>query len=85
MREIPASDAKTHLARLLDAVERGETIAITRHGRRIARIVPERQRRQEDIEAAIANMEALAKEIREQHGPMTIEEILALRHEGHRC
>jgi prevent-host-death family protein len=82
MREIPASNAKTHLARLLDEVERGETIAITRHGRRIARIVPERQRRQEEIDAAITDMKALAKEIREQHGAMTIEEILSLRHEG---
>ena len=60
MREIPASNAKTHLARLLDEVERGETIAITRHGRRIARIVPERQRRQEEIDAAITDMKALA-------------------------
>ena len=40
MREIQASEAKTHLPRLLDEVERGETIVITRHGRAIARIVP---------------------------------------------
>lgn len=84
MREIPASEAKTRLARLLDEVERGETVAITRHGRRIARIVPEKQRRREEIEAAIADMKALAKENREKYGVMTIEEILALRHEGHK-
>ena len=41
MREIQASEAKTHLPQLLDDVERGETIVITRHGRAIARIVPE--------------------------------------------
>jgi len=40
MREIQASDAKTHLPRILDDVERGETVRITRHGRPIARIVP---------------------------------------------
>lgn len=81
MREVPASEAKTHLARLLDAVEHGETVAITRHGRRIARIVPEKQCRREEVEDAIANMNALRKEIA---GKVTLEEILAWRHEGHK-
>jgi prevent-host-death family protein len=45
MREIQASEAKIHLAQLLDEVERGETLVITRHGRAIARLVPETQRR----------------------------------------
>jgi len=40
MRTIPASEAKTHFSRLLDAVEQGETIAITRHGQIIATVVP---------------------------------------------
>jgi prevent-host-death family protein len=47
MRQIQASEARTHLPRLLDEVERGETLIITRHGRAIARIVPEVDRRQE--------------------------------------
>jgi len=37
MREIQASDAKTHLPQILDEVERGETVVITRHGRAPAR------------------------------------------------
>jgi prevent-host-death family protein len=41
MRKIQASEAKVHLRQLLDEVERGETLIITRHGRHIARIVPE--------------------------------------------
>src|SRR5947207_11889830 len=44
-REIPAAEAKARLSELLDAVERGETIAITRHGRRIARLTPDAQHR----------------------------------------
>ena len=40
MREVQASEAKTHLPQLLDDVERGETIVITRHGRAVARLVP---------------------------------------------
>jgi prevent-host-death family protein len=45
MREIQASEAKAHLPRLLDDVERGETLIITRHGKPVARIVPEPDRR----------------------------------------
>jgi prevent-host-death family protein len=33
-------DAKTHLSALLDRVERGETIIITRHGKEVARLSP---------------------------------------------
>ena len=33
MREVQASEAKTHLPQLLDEVEHGETIVITRHGK----------------------------------------------------
>jgi prevent-host-death family protein len=49
MREIQASEAKTHLPHLLDAVERGEIIVITRRGRAIARIVSEAAHRQAEI------------------------------------
>jgi prevent-host-death family protein len=80
MIEIQASEAKTHLPRLLDDVERCTTIAITRHGRRIARIVPETELRREEIAAAIRDIDAL----RGEPGGMTIGEILAARHEGHR-
>jgi prevent-host-death family protein len=84
MREVPTSEAKANFSRLLDEIERGETIAITRYGRRIARLVPEQQYQQKQVDDAIANMKALAKEIREQGGGMTIDEILTLRHEGHK-
>jgi prevent-host-death family protein len=40
MKQVGVYDAKTHLPRLLDAVEQGETILITRHDRPVARIVP---------------------------------------------
>ena len=84
LREVQASEAKTHLPQLLDEVERGATIVITRHGRRIARLVPEGQRRQQEINEAIDNIKKLGKEIREETGGATVEEILAWRHEGHK-
>jgi prevent-host-death family protein len=83
-REVQASEAKTHLPQLLDEVERGATIVITRHGRRIARLVPEAQRRQQEIDAAIDNIKKLGRQIREETGGATVEEILAWRHEGHK-
>jgi prevent-host-death family protein len=78
MREIQASEAKTHLPQLLDDVERGETLIITRHGRAIARIVPEVNRRQEEIDSAIENIMALRK----RNGKITFEELRSAREEG---
>jgi prevent-host-death family protein len=79
-REVQASEAKTHFARLLDEVERGETIVINRHGRAIARIVPESRVRQQEIDRAVEDI----KELRKATGAVTREEILAWRHAGHK-
>lgn len=80
MREIQASDAKTHLPKLLDEVEQGETLIITRHGRRVARLVPEVDRRQAEIDRAVASIRALGK----RTGRITRDELLSARHEGHK-
>jgi prevent-host-death family protein len=81
MREIQASDAKTHLPQLLDDVERGETVVITRHGRPIARLVPESERRQAEIDEAVESILALRKQLK---GKVTLEEVLSSIHEGHK-
>jgi prevent-host-death family protein len=78
MREIQASEAKTHLPRLLDDVERGATLIITRHGRRIARIVPEPSIRQQEVDEAIAGI----RELRKLNGKVTVAELLSARDEG---
>jgi len=80
MREIQASEAKAHLATLLDEVERGETLIITRHGKAIARIIPETDRRQQEIDKAIDDIKAL----RLQTGKITVEELISAKHEGHK-
>ena len=80
MREIQASDAKARLSQLLDEVERGETIIITRHGRAIARIIPEADRRRLEIDNALADI----RELRKHTGEVSLEELLAWRHEGHK-
>jgi prevent-host-death family protein len=55
MKQVGVYEAKTQLPRLLDEVEQGETITITRHGRPIARVVPirGRQRSVHEVIAAI--------------------------------
>jgi prevent-host-death family protein len=80
VREIQSSEAKAHLPQILDDVERGETVIITRHGRAIARIVPEGKGRREEIGKAIAAIKNLQKHA----SPISVEELLSARHEGHR-
>jgi prevent-host-death family protein len=80
MRVIQASEAKTHLASLLDEVERGETLVITRHGRPIARIVPEADRRQAAIDRALAQI----VEFRKTAPRIALADIMSARHEGHK-
>lgn len=40
MRKVGAFHAKTHLSQLLHDVEKGEVIAITKHGKTIAMLTP---------------------------------------------
>ena len=61
MESVGAYEAKTHLAQLLDRVARGEEIRITRHGRPVARLVPEVDDESADVRAAIAEIKELRK------------------------
>lgn len=49
MRTIPIVEAKSHFSALLSEVEAGEEIAITKHGRIVARIVPDKPRMAADV------------------------------------
>ena len=80
MRSIQAAEAKSHLSSLLDEVERGETIVITRHGKPIARLVPDADDRAARIARLKIEMEAFRKTI----SGISIEDILSARHEGHK-
>jgi prevent-host-death family protein len=80
MKDIQASEAKTHLPQILDEVERGEVVRITRHGRPIARIVPEESQRRKNVDQVVARIKALQK----RTGEVTVEELLSAKHQGHR-
>ena len=80
MRQVQASEAKTHLPSLLDDVERGETLIITRHGKPIARLVPEDATQKQKVRQTIDRI----RELRKSMPGMTVDEIIAAKHEGHR-
>ena len=82
MREIQATEAKARLAELLRAVECGETVAITRHGRTIAHLIPARDRERAHRKDAVMRF----RNRRRQWRPieMSTDEILAVRREGQR-
>ncbi len=72
MKTVGAYEAKTHLPRLLDEVERGEHIIITRHGVAVAELKPvhtasvsERQEAIEKLKAFRSMIPADAATIRE--------------------
>jgi prevent-host-death family protein len=73
VKQVGAYEARTQLSRLLDEVEQGETITITRHGRPIARLVPVRGR-QRSVKEAIAAI----REFRKGHalGDVSIKELI---------
>lgn len=78
MRTLQAAEAKTHFLRILDDVERGETVIITRRGKPVARLSPEAEIQREQVQSAIEQMKALRQKI----GKMPLEEILSARNEG---
>jgi len=83
MSEIEAAEAKNDFSALLDRVERGEEVVITRDGRAVAKLVPVQPR--PDREQA----RAAAQPIRERAaamnlGPFDREEWKKYRDEGRR-
>ena len=82
MREVPVTVAKAQFSELLRDVERGESITITRNGKKVAALVPIEDYEKEQRRQAIERF----KEARRGRRPVNIslEEILAWRHEGHR-
>jgi prevent-host-death family protein len=78
MKTYQASEAKTHFLRILDEVERGESVLITRHGKTVARIQPEAAIDRERVKRAMDSI----REIRKRTKPVSLAEILSARDEG---
>jgi prevent-host-death family protein len=81
MRAIGAFEAKNELGQLLDLVEQGEEITITRHGKEVARLVPPRPVRDRDrARAALQRMRERAEQ--RKFGRFDWDEWKAYRDEG---
>jgi prevent-host-death family protein len=65
MHSVGAFEAKNKLGHLLDLVERGEEVTITRHGREVARLVPARPvRNREAARAAVRRIRERAEQLK---------------------
>jgi prevent-host-death family protein len=65
MRLIGAFEAKNKLGQLLDLVEQGEEVTITRHGKEVARLVPARPVRNREVAwAAIRRIRERAERLK---------------------
>lgn len=61
MGTVGSSGAKTNFLALLDRVERGEQIVITRRGKPIARLVPITEAQKSKVSTAMARLRELRK------------------------
>ena len=75
MREIGAFEAKNKLGALLDLVEQGEEVTITRHGKPVARLVaPAQAVDRQAAQAAAARIRAMRQGV--TLGDVTIKELI---------
>lgn len=84
MLQITATEAKARLAELLRKVEHGETVAILRHGRLVAHLVPSADQGRTARKAAVERFRAARARADWPRLNATLEEVLAWRHAGHR-
>jgi antitoxin (DNA-binding transcriptional repressor) of toxin-antitoxin stability system len=81
MLQIGAFEAKNTLGSLLDRVERGEEVLITRHGKPVAQLVrPVLAPNAADVDAAFASIRARTKALKME--PLGWEEYKKWRDEG---
>ena len=81
MEIIGAFEAKTRLSELLERTERGEAFQITKHGRPVGKLVPPDTTRDPEL---VAQAVRRLKGMRGLFRGMRKDELLKLKHEGHR-
>jgi prevent-host-death family protein len=63
MERIGIYDARAKLSELIERVEAGEEVVLTRHGEPVARLVPEKSRRKRSRASAVARIRVLARKL----------------------
>lgn len=71
---VGAYEAKTNLSKLLDRVERGESIVITRHGVPVARLVRVESNSERTVSEIIAEMRRISDNL--TLGGLSIRELI---------
>lgn len=83
-RTVTAFDAKNRLGRLLDRVQSGEELVITRHGEPVAWLVPFEKRTGERVRSALDVFHKVRESLSTSGAKITADEIQAWRAEGRR-
>lgn len=82
MQSVGIYEAKTRFSALIELVEQGEEVRITRHGKEVVRMLPVRRRpviTDEQIARELEQIQALQQTV---HAPAAIDGVAALRHDG---
>ncbi len=64
MITVGAFEAKTHLSHLLEQVINGEEVLITKHGKPVARLIPEVMANKAKVDSAITHLKAIRSGVR---------------------
>jgi len=76
MTSVGSYEAKTHLPELLERVEKGERILITRRGKAVAMLVPAAKEEKPDVRNVIEAFRSYSKRQGRTLGRMTIREMI---------
>ncbi|WP_288639469.1 type II toxin-antitoxin system prevent-host-death family antitoxin [Comamonas kerstersii] len=82
MQSVGIYEAKTRFSALIELVEQGEEVRITRHGKEVVRMLPVRRRpviTDEQIARELDQIQALQQTVR---APEATDSVVALRHTG---
>lgn len=84
MRHVPIAEFKDKLSELVSAVEAGEEIVVTRHGREVAKLVAMEQDRRVKTSAAVLDLLALREQLRAEGVRVSSDEWIEWKNEGRR-
>jgi prevent-host-death family protein len=86
MAKVSAFEARTRFGELLDRVSQGEEVVITRHGKPVARLVPESAQRFDDVRRVVEGLRELQQRIRlRSKVKLSNREVRSAIHEGRQC
>lgn len=81
---VTAFDAKSRLGQLLDRVQSGEEITITRHGQPVAMLVPLAARGGDEVAGALATFKTVRDAVAKRRAGLTRGEVRQFVNEGRR-